>query len=284
MVIQSNELKLQGKVVFAKIIMQSNFRRIPKYFTENEACFLFLTKGALQFRTPENLLPLEKGDAILAKCGQYFLEQKAQHQNSKDGSFSVVVAYFYPELVKGFFQTDFSIQQFQKDYDVTKVNIEPLMKLFIEGLNFIFENPSVADDNLITNKLKELLLLLSKSESAPSVNALIQSLFVPHQYQFQDIIQKNIYADVSIEDLAHLCNLSLSSFKRVFKETFNDSPAHYIKAKRLQKAAELLVISPPLRITDICFDCGFNDAGHFAKSFTSFFGCSPSAYRDKYVS
>ncbi|WP_406827377.1 helix-turn-helix domain-containing protein [Pedobacter sp. KACC 23697] len=44
-----------------------------------------------------------------------------------------------------------------------------------------------------------------------------------------------------------------------------------MKTKRLEKAAELLLISDE-RIKDVAFDCGFNDLANFTKSF-----------RDKYT-
>jgi len=103
-------------------------------------------------------------------------------------------------------------------------------------------------------------------------------LFSPTTYSFTQIIDAHIFSDLSTEDLAQLTNLSLSSFKREFKRVYNDSPANYIRNKKLEKAAELLVISPE-RITDIAYDTGFNDLAHFSKCFQEKFGTSPSGYR-----
>jgi AraC-like DNA-binding protein len=75
-----------------------------------------------------------------------------------------------------------------------------------------------------------------------------------------------------------MTNLSLSSFKREFKKNYGDSPASYIRNKRLEKSAELLRISEE-RITDIAFDCGFNDLATFSKLFHDKYNTSPSNYR-----
>ncbi|WP_240613043.1 helix-turn-helix domain-containing protein [Chitinophaga parva] len=72
----------------------------------------------------------------------------------------------------------------------------------------------------------------------------------------------------------------MSSFKREFTKLYNDSPANYIKAKRLEKAAELLQASDN-RITDIALDCGFNDLANFTKSFRDKYNVTPSNYRLK---
>ena len=81
-----------------------------------------------------------------------------------------------------------------------------------------------------------------------------------------------------MEDLASLTNNSLTSFKRKFKEIFQTSPANYIKNKRLEKAAKLLKISDQ-SISDISFECAFNDLAHFSNSFKAKFNLTPSEYR-----
>lgn len=83
---------------------------------------------------------------------------------------------------------------------------------------------------------------------------------------------------MTIEQLADKNNLSVSSFKREFAKIYNDTPANYIKNKKLEKAAELLLISD-VRITDIAFECGFNDLATFTKSFSDKFHITPTNYR-----
>ncbi|WP_244485481.1 helix-turn-helix domain-containing protein [Bradyrhizobium tropiciagri] len=48
---------------------------------------------------------------------------------------------------------------------------------------------------------------------------------------------------------------------------------------RLTKAAELLVHDSERRISDIAFDCGFNDLSYFNRCFRRRFGLTPSAAR-----
>ena len=110
------------------------------------------------------------------------------------------------------------------------------------------------------------------------IRGLLHDMFSPYNYDIKQIVNNNIYEDLSIEELAHLCHLSLSSFKRKFKIIFKDSPASYMKNKRLVKAAQLLQISQD-RIVNICLDTGFSNVDSFSKSFKQKFGLSPSEYR-----
>lgn len=278
MILEQTEIKYKGKVVFERLVMSTGFKRVPKLFSENEACFLFLTKGAFHFRTPTNFLTFNEGDAMLSKCGNYFMENVMLNDKIEHQVISAIGAFFYPTIVKGFFQSDLTIHQFQNNFDTTKISIEPLIKSFIDSINFMLDNPSVADENLIITKLKELLLLLSKSENSNSINSFVNSLFVPYEYDFNDIIQKNIYSNLSIQELAHLSNLSLATFKRKFTELYKASPAKYILEKKLEKSVHLLQFKTK-QISEVAYECGFETVSNFDKAFKRQFGKSPSEYR-----
>ncbi len=278
MILEQKEIKYKGKVVFERLVMSTGFKRVPKLFSENEACFLFLTKGAFHFRTPTNFLTFIEGDAMLSKCGNYFMENVMLNDKTEHQVISAIGAFFYPTMVKGFFQSDLTIQQFQNNFDTAKISIEPLMKSFIDSINFMLDNPSVTDENLIITKLKELLLLLSKSENSKSINSFVNSLFVSYEYNFNDIIQKNIYSNLSIQELAHLSNLSLATFKRKFAELYKASPAKYILEKKLKKSVHLLEFKTK-PISEVAYECGFETVSNFDKAFKRQFGKSPSEYR-----
>lgn len=277
MVLEQKEIKYKGKRVFEKLVMANDFKRIPKFFEEDEACFLFLTKGSFQFRTPTSVMTYSKNEAMLAKCGNYFIEPVSVKKKKED-TFSAIGAFFYPDIVKGFFETDLSLQNFQNNFDVIKVNVEPLMKSFIESIDFIIDNPTIADDNLILNKLKELLLILSKSENATSINDFVSSLFVPFEYNFNEIIQKNLYSNLSLAEYANLCNCSLATFKRKFNDLYKESPAKYLLLKKLEKSKQLLTLkSKP--ISEIAYESGFETVSNFNKVFKKFYLKTPSEHR-----
>ncbi len=278
MQLEHKELKYRGKVVFESIKMMGKFRRVPKIFNENEACFLFLTKGAFVFRTPTNLLHFNEGDAMLSKCGNYFIEQVAINDEFNESTIVATGAFFYPEMVKEFFTGDLSIESIKPNFDTTKLSVEPLLKAFVDSINYMLDNPAIADENLIETKLKELLLLLSKTEKASSIHQFIHSLFIPYEYEFRDIIQLNLFSNLSLEELARLCNMSLATFKRKFTETYKQSPAKYLLEQKLKNAQYLLEHSK-IPVSDIAHQCGFDDLSGFNKAFKKEAGLSPSDYR-----
>lgn len=148
----------------------------------------------------------------------------------------------------------------------------------MESMLFYFENPAVVDEELLVLKFKEIVLLLLKTEDAPSIIEIMHNLFSPKSFPFKEIVEGHIFSPLSISDLAELTNNSLASFKRVFKKIYGDSPASFIKNRRLEKAAELLMVSDE-RISSIAQDCQFGDTAHFSNSFKAKYKLSPTEYR-----
>ena len=109
-------------------------------------------------------------------------------------------------------------------------------------------------------------MLLVKTEEADKIKSLITGLFTPTEINFKEVIESNLFNNLTLEELAQLTLLSLSSFKREFIKHYQTSPAKYIRKRRLEKAARLL-IGTELRITDVAYDSGFSDLAHFSKTF-----------------
>lgn len=276
MVIEHKTLRYHNKVIFEKMAIK-NFVRMPKPFTETEACFMYLQEGSFQFRTPEKVLQFKKGDAFLAKCSDYFFEQnETHHQNTTQ--IKGIGIYLYPSIVKELFDFDLSISDFETDYDATKVNIDVIMENFITSIDFLLENPSVSNDSMIKIKLKEFLLLLSNTENAPTLLDFLSSLFKPYEYDFKNIIEQNIYATLSIAELARLCGMSISTFQRTFDSVFEQTPAKYILEQRMLKAKKMLR-NKNKRISEIAYDCGYQSTSTFNRLFKKSFNLSPSEFR-----
>jgi AraC-like DNA-binding protein len=85
--------------------------------------------------------------------------------------------------------------------------------------------------------------------------------------------------DFSAQKLAAAAGLS----ERYVNELLYEAGAGFtarLNELRLRRAAELLTLSER-RITDIAFDCGFNDLSYFNRSFGRRFGLTPTAARGK---
>ena len=204
-------------------------------------------------------------------------------EGGENGQVEAIAVHFYPEVLKKIYESGMPEFLKKSQSDLPKVSIasikgDALIKKYMDSLIFYFENPELVNEELLILKLKELILLLSKTENAPKVYEILTNLFSPQSFEFQEIIRANLYFDLSVDQLATLTNMSLSSFKREFKKVYNSSPAVYCKEKKLEKAAELLM-KTDLSISHVAYDSGFNDLAHFSKCFKVKYALAPSQFR-----
>lgn len=278
MIIERKKYCLFEKPIFEKLILEAPFK-IPNPMPE-EACFLYMLDGQINYTTQNQAVSIPKNDAVLLKCGNYFSQLK---NDSNNKTHQIIIIHFHPQILQTIYKTDlpkiFQTPNFvNPKIDLDVFSNDFLIQKYIESLLFYFENPTLVNEDILVLKLKEIILLLCQTQNASTVQQILSQLFSPNSFTFKQIIESNIYSNCSLEDFAMMTNLSLSSFKREFKKQYNDTPANYIRNRKLDKAAELLTISEE-RITDIAFDCGFNDLANFSHLFTEKNHCSPSAFR-----
>lgn len=85
--------------------------------------------------------------------------------------------------------------------------------------------------------------------------------------------------DLSIEDLAQMMKLSRTAFYTKVRGITGYAPVEYLRTIRLKKAAELLLSSDHLTVSEVAYQIGFNDPLYFSKCFKQQFGMSPSKYQ-----
>ena len=277
MIKEFQQFALFGKTTFVKAIIEPPFRMVAEM--NNEACFYYVLTGCAQVISNTQTMSAASEEGLVMKCGNYLNE----YLKTSEGDYCEAIAvHLHRDVLKMIYDKEFpdfllNVKKI-RPISMEKLPASQLLGNYIESLQFYFENPSLVSEELLKIKLKELILLLAKTDSAEAIQSLIAGLFSASEVSFKAVIEANLYNNLSLEELAVLNNLSLSSFKRAFLKHYDDSPARYIKKRKLSKAAKMLK-STSLRISDIAYDCGFVDLAHFSKSFQKSYGSSPSDFR-----
>ncbi|MBL7868144.1 MAG: helix-turn-helix transcriptional regulator [Flavobacterium lindanitolerans] len=270
---------LFGKTLLQKIALTAPFQF--DFPVTEQACFLYVLQGEFQYQVDTEQINIPANYSLLLNC----ITSGKQLRNPEPSSTcEIVIVTFYPDILKKIYDRELPTllhapKNIVSNKSNEKINNDFLIQKYIEGLLFYFENPSLINEDILVLKLKEIILLLSQTQNAEAVQIILSQLFSPTTYTFKQVIEANLFSQLTIEQLAEQNNLSVSSFKREFAKLYNDSPANYIKNKRLEKAAQLLRVSNQ-RITDIAFDCGFNDLANFTKSFSDKYNATPTNYRN----
>lgn len=97
----------------------------------------------------------------------------------------------------------------------------------------------------------------------------------------KNFIAKNYMDEIRLATLADIAGMSPSAFSRFFKLHTGRSLSEYIIEMRLGYASRLLVDTSK-SISEICFECGFNNLSNFNRIFKKNKFCSPSEFRENY--
>ena len=129
-------------------------------------------------------------------------------------------------------------------------------------------------ENLLSVKFEELMLYLLQKYGR-KFELYLYSLIASETSPFKKIIENKIHSNLKLEEIAFLCNMSLSTFKRQFIKEYNESPGKWLQNKRLQNAKNLLE-QGKLKPSDIYLDFGYNNLSNFSIAFKNKFGFNPS--------
>ena len=245
----------------------------------NEARIIHVVRGESRLYSANKVLNLEKGDTLIMKTDNFINNWL---ENEKGESTVVIVFQLGSALVHYLYDNNlpiwFNAGNSEYDQSLLKVQEHDLLSSYFNSLQLYLDNKELFSEEIVNSKVRELISILINTNKSGETKKIFGNLFTASEYAFKDSIAKNIFEDLNIEDLAFLCGLSLSSFKRKFKTVYGTSPNKYITSKRLDRAQTLLRTSK-LSISEIAYDCGFSDVSYFSKTYKKHFNASPSELR-----
>jgi AraC-like DNA-binding protein len=159
----------------------------------------------------------------------------------------------------------------------TKDQLASLMKSALDASNL---------DRIII--LLSILKLLAETDEYTAVvngkNTFYQSnesetLRINKIYNYTLTNYKN---DITLQEIASLSNLSVTSFCRYFKLMTKKTYYDFLIEIRVSHACRFL-IENKLPTEMICFDCGFNNVSNFYRHFKKVSGMTPLDYKRKYL-
>lgn len=92
-------------------------------------------------------------------------------------------------------------------------------------------------------------------------------------------MEEHFFDPISNAALAELAGLSERSFYRLFKQATGKTPTQHLTFLRLSHVARMLEHTD-LSITDIAYECGFQDSSYMSKKFKTEFNLTPKMYRE----
>jgi len=258
---------------------QAKGSSIKNRITLQQNLFSFLLEGAKTVYYADTRIDIIPGQFLLLAAGNCLMSEKMV---TSDGHYRSILISFDNGVLADFFtrHTDLLRVQAAKiaEEPILRFEQDAFLKNFILSLEHMLADNQSISPNMQQLKLHELLLYLS--EHYPGE---LQKLRSISQEPVDDIlirqaVNANIDHPVSVEELAFLCNTSLSTFKRRFARIYYTSPSKWLLEKRMQKAAMLLK-QGNTTASEIYYELGYENLSSFIQSFKQVHGITPKQYQ-----
>ncbi len=217
---------------------------------------------------------IKEGDAIFLRKGVYTIRQFL------DQDHCVLVFFIEDEFICNFMRENrvMTISPDCAHEAAFPIEVdESLQSLFYSIFSYMKLRPEVPR-NLVEIKFKELLFNLVINPRHRKLVQFFSSLCHPVKTTLDEVMSKNFQFDLELNEFARLCGRSLSTFKREFKQVYQQTPGKWLNDKRLEYATELL-LSSHLNINEIGYESGFKNSSHFTKSFKEKYQVTPTQFR-----
>lgn len=93
-----------------------------------------------------------------------------------------------------------------------------------------------------------------------------------------EYLHSNLDKKITINEIAKIAHMSSSHFSRIFKKEIGISPMDYLIQIRMDRVKKLLLTGDK-PITEIAFECGFNNVSYLSACFKRKYMITPSDYQ-----
>lgn len=263
-----------------------NFGTVWHYHPELELHYIIRGEG-VRF-VGENISNFEAGELLLLGANLPHMWRCSEKYFEGDPTVSAeaIVVHFLPDFAGADLLKKEETALLLSLYEKALLGQEVLGRTKNQVLTLMQQSVKNSGFSRLINILQMVNILAESKEMKPINQGVIQyrsnqdeidRLNKIYQYTLDNYRQ-----DITLENVAEIANLSITSFCRYFKmmtkKTFND----FLAEVRISHARRLLIEDEHLTTEAICFECGFNTRSNFFRHFKNITGYSPIVFRQKF--
>jgi AraC-like DNA-binding protein len=270
----ANPLRLDGGAV-----MESSTHCYEEegYMFLQEHLLLMLLEGEFTYYYGDETFELHPGEMILfQKNTQIRYKRVGNHQNAD--RIDCLMFAIKDDLLREFLSAQQGgIEKDREDYANGVCRMDDHLIAAVRSLRPFFGFSSDINPGLI--RLKVMEILYDVMSSSMTMFRRILQLRQPVKTDIHRVVEQNYTSPITLEELAYLSGRSLSSFKRDFQGIYNETPAKWIRERRLDRACHMLK-ETSMTVADVCYAVGYENPNHFSRLFKNRYGYAPSEARE----
>jgi AraC-like DNA-binding protein len=159
--------------------------------------------------------------------------------------------------------------------ETTRMLIERLLNLNQKhGFDSVLELFSILHDLSVSRNMKFLSDVTFSANRSPSYSS-------RRIEKAMEYLHTNFEKNITLGDVARLANMTETAFSRFFKTRTGINFIDSLNDIRLGHASRLL-IETTASVSEIAYNCGFNNMANFNRIFKRKKGCTPKEFRENY--
>jgi AraC-like DNA-binding protein len=202
---------------------------------------------------------------------------------SKQDIFKSILIFFDAKVLHDFYSKHHTrITQLRKSIKVEReayisMKKDDFVKNFITSLTLLLSAGRMSMEMKLL-KFEELMLHLLEKYPATFMAFPVNAVSNSSDLIIRKTVETNIVNAITIDELAFLCNMSVSTFKRRFQEIYGTSPAKWMVQQRMEIAANLLRYHQA-KPSEVFHQVGYESHSSFSESFKQLYGVTPKEFQ-----
>lgn len=242
--------------------------------------FCFLVEGEKEVISPNKSGTVNISKILLLTSGNCLMTEKMSLTGSYQSTLlffgdAILVDFFikHKDLIADISKGDISIAEpfyiFQKD---------TFLHHFTESLNIMLQSGMPISKRMKQVKFEEIMMYLCEKSPKSIEQFYLSRIATPQELEIRLAVESHVENNITIDELAFLCNTSPSTFKRRFLKIYGESPNQWMLKKRMSIAANLLKNNHQ-RPSEVFHKVGYENLSSFSQAFKQTYGKTPKEFQ-----
>lgn len=236
-------------------------------FTKNLLCIV--QHGEKEVHNAAGKEVISNNEMLLLPAGSTLMSER-----TPDDQYEAILIFFGNKTL-----TDFCVRHkivFKEKEPISnfKISQDAFLKNFCHSLHLLKQRGHTEMDAF---KIQEILGYISTSTPGLFAHFTAQALSGRSGIKLKQVVEKNLHKGLTTEELAFLCDMSVSTFKRHFAGLYKMPPKKYFLQQKMEQAK--LLLSLKQRPSEIYSDLGYENLSAFSTEFKKHFGMSPKQFQ-----